>query len=729
MGDTIRIISEPAEVERFVDVVRRHADNERDAFGFLPEHVYREAANQRKLLVAVSGGHTAGEKYAGHIMFGGVYPHGRIFQIFVAPDFRRAGISKQLLGEVVRRLEREGYLGIRVRVAADLADADSFWERNNFHLVNKLAGGTTRGRIIHLRVRDLETPSLLNLMRPTPKVMPRADLRLTERFAGLAPVYVIDLNVLFDVVKDRPRAEAAGAVIHAGLQNRVRVAVCEEFLNELKRTSKPAPADPILALARHFPPLKEPPADMKVRAVRELAKIVFPHREAAGILSTQDQSDLAHLATAIHHKAAGFITSENAILQSRNAIRDAYGLDVLGVGEFSAMVDVGDEQEPMAMVVNAADAEVRAVDLPEDRRTEVRQFMEKLAVPRQLVNDALAAESIGEARRRLVVTAGNTVIAYAAWSNAPGPSGVVQLFLCADEEHPAAEAVIDYIFDAACMDASKVSPSMIRVTELAGHSRTRRTAIAHGFRPADGRTSPGVALQKICVGRPVGQANWDHVRAQIGRFGVGLPRVLPDLASARKGLRVDSPSGSKITVFIEDLENLLGPVLFLFPDRDGVIVPIRREFADELLGTAAQASLLASPVAALRRERAYFSGRNTLTMLVKGSPILFYESARGKGRGAVVAAGRIVRSRLVIKSDIDEQTFRRGVLNPRTLDGLSKRTHVVATTFDNILRFKEPVNFRRLKEIAKIDGANLVTARRVTAERLQAVLAQGKVYV
>lgn len=730
MGDTIRIISAPTEVGNFVDLVRCSADEHRDAFGFLPDHVYREAANQKKLLVAVESDTTGAETYAGHVMFGGVYPHGRIFQIFVVPAFRKSGVSTKLLGEVVRRFEAEGYLGIRVRVAADLHEADSFWERNNFHLVNKLPGGSTKGRTIHLRVRDLETPSLLNLMQPIPKLVPRADLRLTERFAGLSPVYAIDLNVLLDTVRNRPRGEAAGAVIRAGLRNRVRIAVCAEFLNELKRNTKPGQTDPLLELAQHFPSLTEPPAEKKTKIAKELARIIFPHREATGNLRARDQSDLAHLATAIHHQTAGFITSEDAILQNRELIRSTYQLDVLGVGEFSAMVDIGDEREPLSVVVNSADAEVRVSDLSENRLVDARRFLERSGVHRRLISDTLAAGSIGETRRRLVVSAGDTVIAYAAWSQAPGSSGVVELFLCADEAHPSAEAVVDYVVDAACADVSKTSSAMVQMTELPGHSQTRHTAITHGFRPVDGRTAPGVTLQKICIGEPVGNANWGRIRTQLAQaYGLGLPQAIPDFISAQKGVSLDSPSGSKITVFTEDLESLLGPVLFLFPGRDGVIVPIRQEYADELLGTAAQASFLASPVAALRKERAYFSGRNTSATLIKGSPILFYESGKGSGRGAVVAAGRIVRTRLVEKSDIDDQTFRRGVLDQRTLDRLNRRTQVVATTFDNILRLKEPVRFRRLKEIAKIDDANLVTARRITAERLQSVLAEGKLYV
>ena len=101
----------------------------------------------------------------------------------------------------------------------------------------------------------------------------------------------------------------------------VRVAVSEEFVQELRRTSIPNTADPLLALALELPRLSPPCKTVQDKIVEELATLVFPHRGEHSALTIQDCSDLVHLATAIHHKAAGFVTGEKSILRARENLR------------------------------------------------------------------------------------------------------------------------------------------------------------------------------------------------------------------------------------------------------------------------------------------------------------------------------------------------------------------------------------------------------------------------
>lgn len=92
----IRIRIQPAEVEAYVETVRASADSERQALGFLHAPAYREAAHQEKLWVAVVKT-DGGEEYAGHLIFGGVFPRMRIFQIFVKEAWRHHRIGSNLL--------------------------------------------------------------------------------------------------------------------------------------------------------------------------------------------------------------------------------------------------------------------------------------------------------------------------------------------------------------------------------------------------------------------------------------------------------------------------------------------------------------------------------------------------------------------------------------------------------------------------------------------------------
>ncbi len=146
----IRILTLSNEVTPFVSQVRQNADLEKDALGFLPAGVYDDAAKRDNLLVAVCG-----EKFAGHLLFGGRFPHARIFQLFVAPDFRGSGIGGRLVGRLIEVMEGYSFLSISARVAADL-DANEFWNRMGFAIAGIKPGGPTRNRVINLRVKQLD---------------------------------------------------------------------------------------------------------------------------------------------------------------------------------------------------------------------------------------------------------------------------------------------------------------------------------------------------------------------------------------------------------------------------------------------------------------------------------------------------------------------------------------------------------------------------------------------
>jgi len=176
---------------------------------------------------------------------------------------------------------------------------------------------------------------------------------------------------------------------------------------------------------------------------------------------------------------------------------------------------------------------------------------------------------------------------------------------------------------------------------------------------------------------------------------------------------------------LEELETLLSPSLFCIPGRSGAIVPIKRIYAADLIGGAKQLSLLASPEAVLLRERVYFSDPRTAGVLTKGTPVLFYESAASGGAAAVIAAARVVRAELVPKDGTNPELLRRGVLDEKLLKNICLAETVVATTIDNIMIFRNPVDLKRLRELRAVDGANLVTARWLSAEQMIQIIDEG----
>ena len=218
------IIFKPEDVRPWVDEVRAHADSAKRSLGFLPARVYEDAAEQGRLLVLLIGPSDA-PRYGGHLLFGGVYQNGRIFQLYVEPTLRRKGSAKLLVQEIVSQAEKVNYLSLAAHVATDLDDANRFWQHMGFETLRTRPGGKTTARTINVRVRNLNTPTLFDFVERESVHVRKRDLMLLDRLPTRVPLYLIDLNVLLDLVKTTPGKETVSKLFSAALANRVRLAV------------------------------------------------------------------------------------------------------------------------------------------------------------------------------------------------------------------------------------------------------------------------------------------------------------------------------------------------------------------------------------------------------------------------------------------------------------------------------------------------------------------------
>src|SRR5262249_54976169 len=121
------------------------------------------------------------------------------------------------------------------------------------------------------------------------------------------PMYLIDVNVFLDLMKARADADGARQLIAASWTRSIDVFVSEEFFEELRRASPPAGPDPILEFASTLPRLPRVPEAIAKGIAATLARIIFPSKATNSTLSRRDESDLLHIATAVHHAANGFI--------------------------------------------------------------------------------------------------------------------------------------------------------------------------------------------------------------------------------------------------------------------------------------------------------------------------------------------------------------------------------------------------------------------------------------
>jgi hypothetical protein len=155
------------------------------------------------------------------------------------------------------------------------------------------------------------------------------------------------------------------------------------------------------------------------------------------------------------------------------------------------------------------------------------------------------------------------------------------------------------------------------------------------------------------------------------------------------------------------------------------MVPIRTNYANELLRVRAQLGLFPRKEASLFSERVYYSDPRTALVLTPGSLLVFYESSEDEGLRAAIACARVVRSALAVGREISTETRRRGVFDTDKLEHQGPQQTRNLTFFDNLMIFAKPVSLERLREIGCWEKSNLVTSRPISAEHFQLIVKEG----
>jgi len=706
----------------FVETVRQEADKEKKALGFLSAKAYESAAHSEKIIIAVSGDNN---EYMGHIFYGGVFPNARIFQTLVKKEFRKQGLAASMIEQLASHLEKQSFSSISAKVATDLTVANKVYESLGFHTIRIIKGGVTTGRMLNLRCRELNSPSLFRWGN-TPTIL--THLALPNRSSIHTPQYMIDLNVVFDSAKKRARAKAANTLFKAGFQNIVRIAISEELINELERTAYDKKDDPILEMVRNFWTLALPSNQKQSVILKELAPLVFPEREKTNKLTVQDKSDLIHLATAIENKVAGFITSEKKILAAGDELRTKYQLDVISLFELKDLVD------DVPVPVSRSKRPFIASGL----RTEIISPLDALATvnkaERQLkiTNSTLPSQnelSNEKLKAIIIFDKSDKQIALAWWTISIGPIPNNRAYICIDEKSEQIENLIDHICDHIVRDTSQRDPSLVRLILGNATAATQTCIEINGFKPT-GQTDPaGAVYQKVCIGDALHKDNWQKIRLKISQLtnGLQLPINIPVITDENRLIELSGSNSKEFCVDLNDFEALLSPTLLHSPEVSGVIVPIMKSYADDLFGIKnIQFSLLDAPEAVLKRERVYFCTPSASKLLQPGKLVFFYESGSQKGgRKSLIAAARITQTNVVTVDDMEENLLKRGVIDHNMLAKISQSGKKTVMFFNNILPFKTLIPFARLNELGCDDGSKFVTAKPISAKQSQELLKQG----
>ncbi|MDQ3060138.1 MAG: GNAT family N-acetyltransferase [Pseudomonadota bacterium] len=712
----------PNETEALIDQVIACADSHKSSFGFLPHQSYHEAAARGRLWIYINHQSTI----LGYLFFGGRDQNITITQLYVNPKFRSTGIGTFLLNKLKQHAKNSGHQTISARVAADLP-ANAFWEKADFLIIRQLKGGQAKDRVINSRAYDVPSNSLWN----TNSSQPHSELFLATGPQLLSPNYVLDLNVFFDVTKDRLDAEAARQLMGSALSNRLRICVTPEFCNELQRHTHSKNEDPILNLAKSLPTLPFISPEILHDKIQELGKIIFPETNRSKSRRANDASDLIHLASCIHHNTSGFVTREKAILRCAELLKNKYRLDVVSPADIHLNFDHHPKEDfPLSSWISGKDFQLS--ELKESQRQNIEEFLTiNIGLDKNEMQWILDAGTDKSPRRRITANTDTGLIGFASWSLNTIGRHTIACNIFVEKQNAIAQHFVDHALQRICDDLHHGSPTAINLITLQDQQIVVDTALERNFVAILNATSERFCeFKRTAYKGVVLPENWLNFRQKLlSHSETELPERFPTFPEAcHTGLAFSlkgktSPKPKKLLAF----ETFFAPLLLITPGRPSVIVPIRESYAENLLKiTKAQISLLPSKEAQLRIERAYFGKSGLGKMLNPLGIAVFYVSGNGGGPKEAVGLARITYSGKISGVSAQSEYSRLGVLEDRTLNEISDKNGKVGIfTFDSFVKFDRPISFNTLKKLDCISGANLITTQRIKFDQLTRIVKAG----
>ncbi|SEK13438.1 MULTISPECIES: GNAT family N-acetyltransferase [unclassified Variovorax] len=709
----IELLLKRQDVIPYVRQVVEAAESDRAALGWFPFKVFEEAAISEKLIVTLA---REGDQvsYAGHLLFATTFPRGHIMQIHVSSSYRRQGVAKKQLDFLKSHLAGLNYISIGARVAEDLRMSQEFWQSQDFYAHGTTPGGKTRGRTLVLRSHELPTQQLF----ATSGLTHRDPLGLAVDPATATKLYLLDLNVLFDLGPRRARHQDVVDLFALERLGVCRLALSTEFDAELARSATSGKTDPMQGLGQIFPKFAAPSGDDWDQFVKEIGPMVFPERHAAEKLTKNDLSDLRHLATVIHHNLAGLVTSDGSIRDAAAMLRIRYGIEVLSPAAFKIL---GELDSGIGAITASTRVTLDLEELASGQEQGVRALLTDLGVSVSGQSSHWAADDgRNRACHRYIVLEGPRVIGYLMWPSSFRGS-TCDAFIAIDESSACAKDAARLMI-VHLTGRAKEQVQRVRLNLAPQQASVREIALEVGFTGTD-KTQE---LNKVSLNGVLVPENWAALRAELLKVSeIGLPKAMPTFRDADQYFELQRPDGQRTQLTTFALETLLSPALICMAGRPGVLVPIQRDYSEHLLDHLDQMQLLPHGKALLYQQRHYLSAPRTLKVFQRGSLMLFYESNKGKGLKAVVAIARVINAYLSSEGAVERADLERSALEPSDLVAIGKSETKAVVVFDNLMKLPHPVPLESLRRFGCGQATQLLTSRPLTPDQIRNILLEG----
>lgn len=708
--DEFEICGTWGRVAPFVDAARAASDANSHALGFLRSVVFDRYAKQGKLLVAVS---RKDGKYIGHLLFDYSYPRATVLQTFSILDWRGRGVGKALLNTLKSTLQADRFLSIRAAVAEDLFEANRFYQSAGFYIARRRKGGATTGRMILERVHELDSPQLF--ARSGLALRPDDSLGLGAVSATSVPVYLIDLNVVFDLAHKRLCSEDAARLLHASHSGDCRVLVSAEMLDELLRHTKDEKVDPMIRMLATLPRVPVPKDPFMGTVAPTVARAIFPEKTFPGGLSANDRSDVRHVVTAIHCQAAAFVTRDHRILDAAPQLEKNHCLKILLPDQLWGVTTVSTQEE----VTEAARGEFFIAAPKLGQQDEVHDLLHRCGIsPVDVAAFWLTPNDKGAG---FTIKLGRKLLAFAVPAPHDPHSSSSRMRVVVDESHESCSAAARLILKRACDAAERNGCAQLKIEMPEKQSILKETAFRLGFRAATSSNS----MTKIIMARASTAGNWTVNRKHLhDSAGILLPKEPPLWKGSGQLLDIQCPDGERRHVSLHELETLLSPALFCLPNRPATMVSIRPKFSDALLGNRRQFSMAPQLEAASHQERLFLSAPRLLGQFDRGGLLFFYQS-QSRGEQAIIAVARTVESYLIRRDELGEDSLRRSVLRADSVMEIGSSPDKAACLFDNLIFLPNPVKLSFLEKKLNYHRARLTSANRLNHDMTAGILEEG----
>ena len=699
-----RIVDDQRTLLSEINAIVSIADSYRDELGFWSPQALCDAINRNRLIAAITTG-SSKPVTMGFLIYSGVHPSSKIQAIAVLKSHTRKRIGQTLLDAAISRLESEHFISVRAKPAEDLTSAQAFYKKNDFQFVRAEQGGKSRKRQIIVRERILNVPTLFNTIDTNRNTVNPLAIDSTQN-----QLWVIDINVLFDLVKsERARYSKAYAVFGAALAGRIHIAVTSEFKQELQRNSKGTGDDPIFALASALPTIFVTEVNKVSEKVKEVHNLIFCNDYPKQAGTPQAMSDCRHVAECILGNVAAFITSDGALLSSRSKVRERFGLDIVALDDFHDALSCHD------ITPDTADINAEGFRIRIGSHKEALQLISKTKAKSYFNETALSSSQTNKT---------NTLVAFDDTDNAIGLLMIQAPFnlgkshkmtIIMDHQEGIAEVVADALMGKGLDMLVHKGPHLVKIVEIPGQLLVRRAAHQLGFKKSDTNNS----LEKLVLGSPITPGN---ISDQVEKLRLLLGKDLAERLLPTNMDDLDELFDNSVDKFAR-LEKSVSPALLVSSRREVIIQPIERSFATELLGTSGQMNFFKQPGGSYRTEKIYVCSSNKKSFFRPNQIILFYESRRSGGHGAIVAAGNVTGVLVQNKKDVSEEQMKRTVLDE--VDYLSSSKQVTLVRFNSLLKFPVPVTLETLKSFGAHTPQNFVSTTNIPTAVGQNILDKG----